>query len=73
MSPVKKKQMINRDHPVLSISQQCKLVQLSRSAFYYAPVGVSAEELGMMKKIDEAFTKYPFFWVSSACGLSDAQ
>jgi putative transposase len=53
--------MINRDHPELSIAQQCKLVKLSRSSFYYAPVGVSVEELAMMKKIDEAFTKYPFF------------
>ena len=61
MSPVKKKRMIHRDHPDLRISQQCKLVKLSRSAFYYAPVGVSAEELDMMKKIDKAFTKYPFF------------
>ena len=53
--------MINRNHSTLSIAQQCKLVNLSRSAFYYAPVGVGAEELDMMKKIDAAFTKYPFF------------
>lgn len=61
MSPAKKKRMINRDHPGLSITQQCKLVKLSRSLFYYAPVGVSAEEQDLMKKIDKAFTKYPFF------------
>ncbi len=33
MSPNKKRTMIRRDHPKLSISQQCKLVQISRSAF----------------------------------------
>ena len=53
--------MIQRDHPKLSISQQCKLVSLSRSAFYYAPVGIDADTLEMMKEIDRVFTKYAFF------------
>ena len=61
MSPGKKRAMINRDHPKLSISQQCKLVSLSRSAFYYTPVGIDADTLAMMKEIDRVFTKYPFF------------
>lgn len=53
--------MIRRDHSDLSISQQCKLVKLSRAAFYYMPVGVSVATLELMKAIDRAFTKYPFF------------
>ena len=61
MSRAKKRAMIQRDHPDLSISQQCKLVQLSRSAFYYTPVGIDADTLAMMKEIDRVFTKYPFF------------
>lgn len=61
MSPGKKRAMIKRDHPALSISQQCKLVRLSRSAFYYTPVGINADTLTMMKEIDRVFTKYPFF------------
>ena len=61
MSPEKKRAMIKRDHPQLSISQQCKLVRLSRSAFYYAPVGIDTDTLAMMKEIDRVFTKYPFF------------
>ena len=61
MSPVKKRAMIERDHPELSISQQCKLVGLSRSGFYYTPVGIDADTLAMMKEIDRVFTKYPFF------------
>lgn len=36
-------------------------MNLSRSAFYYTPVGVDAETLAMMKEIDRVFTKYPFF------------
>lgn len=61
MSPAKKRSMIQRDHPKLSISQQSRLVNLSRSAFYYTPVGFDADTLAMMKEIDRVFTKYPFF------------
>lgn len=53
--------MIKRDHPDLSIAQQCKLVRLSWSAFYYTPVGICADTLAMMKESDRVFTKYPFF------------
>src|SRR6056297_2523150 len=60
MSPEKKRAMFKRDHPQLSISQQCKLVRLSRSAFNYTPLGVDADTLAMMKEIDRVFTKYPF-------------
>ena len=58
MSPDEKRAMIKRDHPELNITQQCKLVRLSRSAFYYAPAGIDAETLSMMKDIDRIFTKY---------------
>lgn len=61
MSPAKKKTMIRRGHPGLSNSQQCRLVKLSRSAFYYTPVGIDAATLALMKAIDRVFTKYPFF------------
>ena len=61
MSPSEKKQMIDRAHPGLSIARQCQLVKLSRSVFYYRPVGVDCETLELMKTIDQAFTAYPFF------------
>ena len=61
MSPAEKKSMIRRGYPELSVSQQCRLVKLSRSAFYYMPVGIDDETLATMTAIDKAFTKYPFF------------
>ena len=61
VSPEKKRAMIKRDPPELSISQQGKLVRLSRSAFYDTPVGIDADTRAMMKEIDRVFTKYPFF------------
>lgn len=53
--------MIQRDYSKLSIAQQCKLVRLSRSAFYYTPTGIDVATLELMKGIDRVFTKYPFF------------
>ena len=61
MSPAKKRSLIRLDHPDLSISQQCRLVKLSRPAFYYTPVGIDVATLVLMKTIDRVFTKYPFF------------
>lgn len=59
--------MIRRDHPKLGIRLQCKLVNLSRSAFYYSPDGIGAATLEMMKEIDRVFTKYPFFGSRRIC------
>lgn len=61
MSPTEKKSMVTRNHPGLSIARQCELLKLSRSAFYYTPVGMDEETLAAMKAIDQVFTKYPFF------------
>src|SRR5450432_2640446 len=35
------RQQVDREHPALSISRQCQLLGLSRTAFYYAPKGES--------------------------------
>jgi putative transposase len=61
MSPAEKKTMIAPAHPNLSIVRQCEILGLSRSAFYYTPVGIDEETLVIMTAIDQAFTKYPFF------------
>ena len=45
----------------LSVSRQCRLLSISRSAFYYAPQGESPENLGLMRRIDALFLKYPFY------------
>ena len=53
--------MIRRDHPDLSLSRQCRLLSVSRSSLYHTPSkGESAENLEVMRRIDELFLKYPF-------------
>jgi putative transposase len=61
MSRVERKAMIQRDPPGLSLSRQCEILSISRSSFYYAPKGESAENLALMRRIDELFLKYPFY------------
>ena len=61
MSRGERKAMIARDHPGLSLSRQCRILAISRSSFYYAPKGESADNLALMRRIDELFMKYPFF------------
>ena len=53
--------MVERDHPSLSVSRQCRLLELSRSALYYQPVGESPETLALMRRIDELYLSYPFY------------
>lgn len=61
MSRSERKAMIRRDLPGLSLSRQCALVSIGRSSLYYRPKGESAENLTLMRRIDKAFLKYPFY------------
>jgi putative transposase len=61
MSRGERKTMVRRDHPVLSLSRQCEILSISRSSFYHRPKGESAENLALMRRIDELFLKYPFY------------
>lgn len=47
--------------PAVSLSRQCQLLQISRSSFYYQPVGESPETLGLMRQIDQLYMHYPFY------------
>ena len=53
--------MIEPGHWALSITRQCELVLISRSAFYYVPTGESPLNLALMRLIDEAFLECPFY------------
>jgi putative transposase len=51
--------MITREHP-LSLTRQCRLLNLSRSGIYYTPVPVSDKDRVLMRLMDEMHLKYPF-------------
>lgn len=48
---------------LFSIRQQCALLGLNRSTLYYQSTGVSAENLQIMRVLDEQYTKTPFYGV----------
>ncbi len=56
-----KRALIDVPHPPLSIRRQCALLGLPRSSFYYSPAQASAEELVLMRRIDEQYTRTPFY------------
>lgn len=51
----------------LSLRRQCELLGVSRSGLYYEPVGTSAEELALMRRIDEIHLKWPFYGSRKLC------
>lgn len=59
MSLDRRRQMIEPDHPQLSIVRQCELVSISRSGFCHRPVGESPLNLELMRLIDMQFLETP--------------
>ena len=53
--------LIDPTHPQLSVARQCALLGLARSSFYYRPVAEDAEELALMRHIDEQSLRTPCF------------
>ena len=45
----------------MSVRRQCELLGLSRSSLYYEPTGEAAEDLRLMRLIDEQYTARPFY------------
>jgi putative transposase len=53
--------MINFQDPKVSVSRQCRLLDLSRSSVYYKPVELAPQDLALMRLIDEQYLKTPFY------------
>jgi putative transposase len=64
--------MIDRKHK-LSLTQQAALLGISRGSVYYEPVLVSAEDLALMRRIDELHLEFPFAGSRMLRGLLAAE
>jgi len=53
--------MIEPEHPRLSLVRQCKLVSISRSAYYGLVRGEGSLNLALMRLIDEQFLGTPWY------------
>jgi putative transposase len=58
-----KRQLVEPDHPQISLRRQCVLLGLARSGLYYQPVGPSAEDMALMRLLDEQYTATPFYGI----------
>lgn len=53
--------MIEADHPALSVTRQCELLGLARASYYHRPRPEPADNLRLMRLIDETSLAHPFF------------
>ena len=53
------KSWIDFDHPEMSVREQCRLLGLHRSSAYYDPVPENAENLHLMRLMDEEHLRRP--------------
>jgi putative transposase len=61
MSRAERRAMVERASPALSVSQQCRLLTVSRSAVYRKPAEVSPEDLAIMALIDRQYLARPYY------------
>jgi putative transposase len=61
VSVEQRRAVVDRRHPSLSVVRQCKLLDISRSSLYYKSIGVSHDDLTLMKLIDRQYLVTPFY------------
>jgi putative transposase len=52
--------LVEAGHPKLSVRRQCQLLGLCRSSLYYEAAPETAENLRLMRLLDEEYTAHPF-------------
>ena len=61
--------LVERENPALSVSQQCRLLKVWRSAVYRKPAEVSPEDLAIMALIDRQYLARPLLWLAPDGGV----
>jgi putative transposase len=61
MSPGERRVLVDRDDPDLSVAAQCRLLNVARSTLYYQPAPMDPDDLALMRRMDELYTKWPFY------------
>jgi putative transposase len=61
MSRPERLALVDHDDPVVPVVAQCKLLKVARSSLYYRPTPVSADDLAVMRRMDELHMAWPFY------------
>jgi putative transposase len=59
----RRRELIDPEDRAFSLRRQCQLLGVARSGLYYRPVGESAENLELMRRLDEQYTATPYYGV----------
>jgi putative transposase len=60
MSAPDRRAKLDRDHPHLSMRRQCAMLGIARSGVYRPAAAANDDELALLRRIDELFTRWPF-------------
>jgi putative transposase len=61
MNPPERRRLVDHADPSLSIVAQCRLLKIARSTLYCRPAAVSADDLALMRRMDELYLTSPFY------------
>jgi putative transposase len=61
MSRPERLALVDRDDQVVPVVAQCRLLKVARSSLYYRPAPVSADDLAVMRRMDELHLACPFY------------
>ncbi len=62
--PIERRRLlIDREEEKLSVRRQCELLGVGRSGLYYCAAGENAEKVALMRKLDEQYTRTPYYGV----------
>jgi len=61
MNRLERLALVDHDDPALAVVAQCRLLKVARSTLYYQPVAVSADDLAVMRRMDELYLAHPFY------------
>jgi putative transposase len=61
MSVPARRALIDRDDAALPVAAQCRLLKIARSTLYYQPAPASADDLAVMRRMDELYLAWPFY------------
>lgn len=73
MSVPDRRAKLDRGHPGLSIRRQCAMLGLARSGVYRRPRPANDNDLGLMRRIDELFLRWPFLGSRRVATLLSAE
>src|SRR3954469_22088506 len=53
--------LVDHADQVVPVVAQCRLLKVARSTLYYRPAPVSADDLAVMRRMDELYLASPFY------------